>query len=906
MSCRVLLCLLVLVPGLAAAEDRVLFDFEGPDYAGWAVEGKAFGKGPARGTLPNQMPVGGFQGAGLASSYHDGDGTKGKIISPEFNIDKPWLNLLIGGGCYPNEACVNLLVDGKVARTATGMNSECLEWAGWNVADLQGKTARVEVVDNREGGWGHVAVDQITLSEEAKALPVVTDEAYNETWRPQFHFSPRRNWTNDPNGLVFYKGEYHLFFQHNPWGINWGNMSWGHAISRDLVHWEELPIAMFPDEHGTCFSGSAAVDWENSAGLQEGDEKTLIALYTGAPVPEKKGGPKFTQCLAYSNDRGRTWKRLPENPVLEHIIGGNRDPRIFWHKPSNQWVMALYLDKTDFAIFGSPNLKQWKKLCDVSMPGCGECPDFFELPLDGNKNDTRWVFTNANESYRVGRFDGTNFTPETDVIKGHYGGNYYAAQTYNDIPAEDGRRIQIGWMNGGAYPQMPFNQQMGFPCELKLDSTPEGPRLRRWPVREIDTLVHRSHGLQEAWLKPGENPLEGITGDLLDIDLSVLPRGARSVTLTVRGEKIVWNAETGKLSALGKEAPVTLAGDRLRLRVLVDRTTLEIYAQEGFVFMATCFLPDRNRHDLALAADGGMPYVHFLNVKELRSSWVAAQELLPAVKPLFDMPLRDPSVCAVNGEYYLVGTTGAPTWWQTNEGIRLWKSKDLKNWEPQGLVWSFDKDATWQNVRDGKRALWAPEIHYIKGAFWLTYCVNYGGTGLLKSVSGKPEGPYKDVKSDGPITDQIDASLFQDDDGKVYFVWQNGMIAPMKDDMSGLAGDPKLLTPANAPQVGFEGAFIFKADGKYHLCCADFINGDYHCMSATSDSLMGPYGDRYCAVPHGGHNMFFRDFDGNWWSTIFGSDPSAPIHEQAGLVRVAIADDGRIAPFNPPPEQPKE
>jgi hypothetical protein len=539
------------------------------------------------------------------------------------------------------------------------------------------------------------------------------------------------------------------------------------------------------------------------------------------------------------------------------------------------------------------------------MPGCGECPDFYEITLDGNRNDTRWVFGNANESYRVGRFDGEKFTPETDVIKGHFGGNYYAAQTYNDIPAEDGRRIQIGWVNGGAYPQMPFNQQMGFPCEMTLRATPDGPRIFRMPVREIESLHHRTQGLRNEELTPGKNPLDGITGDLFDINMVVEPRGAKSVTLDVRGEKIVWHADGEKLTALNKEAPLKLVNGQLKLRVLVDRTTVEIYAQDGLIFMATHFLPMRDKHELALEADGGMPYVVSLDTHELRSSWVAAQELLPAVTPLFDTPLRDPSVCAVNGEYYLVGTTGAPTWWQTNEGIRLWKSKDLKAWEPQGLVWSFDKDATWQKVQDGKRALWAPEIHYLKGTFWLTYCVNYGGTGLLKSVSGKPEGPYKDVKPDGPLTPNIDASLFQDDDGRVYFVWQNGLIAPLKDDMSGLAGEPKLLAPANAPQVGFEGAFIFKADGKYHLCCADFINGDYHCMSATSDNLMGPYGDRYCAVPHGGHNMFFRDFDDNWWSTIFGSDPSAPIHEQAGLLRVTIAPEGRIAPLNPPPKQPQ-
>ena len=185
---------------------------------------------------------------------------------------------------------------------------------------------------------------------------------------------------------------------------------------------------------------------------------------------------------------------------------------------------------------------------------------------------------------------------------------------------------------------------------------------------------------------------------------------------------------------------------------------------------------------------------------------------LPAgLKPLFDFPLRDTCVClGPDGVYYLTGTTGHPTWWQTNEGIRVWKSKDLKTWEPLGLVWTFAKNATWQKGKagpDGKpvRAIWAPEIHYFKGTFWLAYCVNYGGTGVLKSTSGKAEGPYVDIKPDGPLTGEIDASLFDDDDGKVYFVWQNGKIARMKDDMTGLAEKPRLLKPANAAQVGFEG-----------------------------------------------------------------------------------------------------
>lgn len=267
------------------------------------------------------------------------------------------------------------------------------------------------------------------------------------------------------------------------------------------------------------------------------------------------------------------------------------------------------------------------------------------------------------------------------------------------------------------------------------------------------------------------------------------------------------------------------------------------------------------------------------------------------LKPAFDFPVRDTCVClGPDKVYYLIGTTGAPTWWQTNEGIRMWKSKDLKTWEPMGLVWSFTKDKTWQEKRGDNQAIWAPEVHYFKNTYWMTYCVNYGGTGILKSTTGKPEGPYVDIKKDGPLTGEIDASLFADNDGKVYFVYQNGKIARMKDDMSGLAEEPKLLKPANAPQVGFEGAFVFKANGRYYLSCADFTEGRYHCYVASAKSLFGPYGDRYLAIPHGGHNTFFADTKGAWWSTFFGNDGDAPFTERPGILRVEFGLDGEPRP----------
>jgi beta-xylosidase len=244
-----------------------------------------------------------------------------------------------------------------------------------------------------------------------------------------------------------------------------------------------------------------------------------------------------------------------------------------------------------------------------------------------------------------------------------------------------------------------------------------------------------------------------------------------------------------------------------------------------------------------------------------RGGSVGPEDVVGKLKPLFDCPVRDTCVCLATGTYYLIGTQ--------------------------------------KETKGGNRAIWAPELHFIKGYFYIAYCINWpgGGTGILKSATGKPEGPYTDIKPGGPLTQEIDASLFENTDGRVYFVYQDGKIARMKDDMSGLAEEPRLLKPANADHVGFEGAFIFKVGKRYFLSCAEFNNGDYDCMVASSEDLYGPYGDRYVAIPHGGHNMFFQDKKGAWWSTFFGSDDRAPFKERPAILRVEVKD-GKVSPVS--------
>ena len=442
---------------------------------------------------------------------------------------------------------------------------------------------------------------------------------YTETYRPQFHFSAEKGRMSDPNGLVYYKGEYHLFFQHTNIDGGLDSCSWGHAVSTDLVHWKQLEHALVPDDYGWIWSGSGVVDWTNTTGLKKGDEDTIVAIYTTGGFGEPRN--PAVQAIHYSNDRGRTWTRYENNPILGHIVGTNRDPKVIWHKPTEKWVMSLCLDHDAYALFSSPNLKEWKRLCDIHIPATVDCPDIFELPVDGYAENTRWVAWGANGNHYIGTFDGQNFKTESQVLRADLGNNFYAAQTWSDIPESDGRRIQIAWMRHGKYPNMPFSQQMSFPCELTLRTTPEGVRLFRQPVKEIETIRQQEHSWKDEALKPGDNLLSDISGDQFDIHAEIELGDATEVEFTVRSEKVIYSAAQRQLSCLGRSAHLEPVDNRIRLQILVDRTSLEVFGNEGRVSMSSCYVPDLENATLGMYAGGGAATVVSLNVCELDSAW---------------------------------------------------------------------------------------------------------------------------------------------------------------------------------------------------------------------------------------------------------------------------------------------
>jgi fructan beta-fructosidase len=526
----------------------------------------------------------------------------------EMKVEKRYLNLPVKNGAPRRR--VSFLVDGKVAREfdIELADGEPDFWVFLDLAPFQGKPAVIKVDSLPESSGALKAIEQADQIKGAKNL-------YHETLRPQFHFSTRRGWNNDPNGLVFYKGEYHLFYQYNPYGWNWGNMHWGHAVSPDLVHWTELPIAIYPYRYGDwAFSGSAAVDWKNTGGFKTGKDDVLVAAYTSTGRGE---------CIVFSNDRGRTFSEYSGNPVVKHL---GRDPRLFWHHPTGQWVMAVYDElpgepdeekQRGIAFHTSPDLKHWTLQSRIA--GFFECPDIFELPVDGNKEDTRWVLTAASSEYMIGRFDGKTFMPETPKLPGHRGSKFYAAQTFSDIPARDGRRIQIGWSQN-ATPDMPFNQMMAFPCELTLRATPEGIRMFWQPVREIAGLYRRVFHWKDTALGPDTNLTVNSQSELLDIQTTFEPRQAESVSVLVRGVPITYDAVGRRISCGGNTNSLPLLDGKISLRILADRTSLEIYGNDGALYMPMGFAP-RDKASVTLSANGGPARINALEVHELKSAW---------------------------------------------------------------------------------------------------------------------------------------------------------------------------------------------------------------------------------------------------------------------------------------------
>jgi sucrose-6-phosphate hydrolase SacC (GH32 family) len=369
------------------------------------------------------------------------------------------------------------------------------------------------------------------------------------------------------------------------------------------------------------FSGSAVVDSHNTSGLNPKGGPVMACFYTAAGDTSRQSAKQpFTQCLAYSLD-GRTLAKYEANPILGNITSGNRDPKVIWHAPTKKWVMVLYVEVNKahtIQFFNSPDLKHWTFLSQVD--GFFECPDFFELPVDGKAGAKKWVLTAASSEYRVGTFDGQTFQAETDKLSGHLGQGFYAAQTYSDLP--DGRRVQIGWLKAPA-PGMPFNQCMTIPLELTLKSTDKGPRLAWQPVKEMNRLRGHTWSLGKTTLDPkAPNPAAKVNAELVEMRAEFRPATNSVTTFSLRGINLEYDGAKQELAVNGRRVAAPLRNGLQKLTVYIDRTAVEVFASDGLVYVPCPFIPATGNRSCEIVSKNAPTSFQKLEFHELKSIWV--------------------------------------------------------------------------------------------------------------------------------------------------------------------------------------------------------------------------------------------------------------------------------------------
>ena len=550
----------------------------------------------------------------------------------EFTLSARYINLPVSYD-EQDEVTLELFVDNEVVRTLDIFlpDAEPDFWTFLDVSEFNGKDA---VLRTKEGEEKR-GLSLVYQSDQREYLQNV----YREPHRPQIHFSTMRGWINDPNGLVYFDGEYHLFFQHYPYGYYWGQPHWGHAVSTDLVHWEQLPDALYRHALAGIFSGSSVIDYENTSGFKTGNTDVMVAFYTTTRLLNDREAS--CQNIAYSNDKGRTWTHFSENPVIgdrfEELGTDNaRDPKVFWHDPSNKWVMVVY-ERIGHSIFTSSNLKDWEYQSHTQT--FWECPELFELPVDGDPNNTKWVMYGVSGDYLIGTFDGRRFHPESGMFN-YLQGKFFAAQTFTNVPAKDGRRIQLGYVEIPGWvdipePAPPFNGLMSFPTELSLRSTANGVRIFNQPVKEIEELRKNSYQWNSLTPDLANEKLRNIDSSLLHVRCEIENINAIAYSIifdedvlyyTLKPNIFYFNEEVSEAESFRIKYLPELGSNRMAYEFIVDRTSLEVYVDHGrFTMVLPRKLNPRNQGMRFEVGDGGQPIndivINTLEVHELKSIW---------------------------------------------------------------------------------------------------------------------------------------------------------------------------------------------------------------------------------------------------------------------------------------------
>lgn len=484
-----------------------------------------------------------------------------------------------------------------------------------------------------------------------------------QTYRPAFHFTPDSMWMNDPNGLVYYKGIYHLFYQYYPHATVWGPMHWGHATSHDLVHWKHLPIALYPDSLGYIFSGSAVVDYQNTSGLGTKTNPPLVAIYAyDNPVMEKSGSNKFQYIgMAYSLDNGNTWIKYAKNPIVPNPgIRDFRDSKVIWDAQIHQWIMAIAAgDEVQF--YASHNLLHWTLQSSFGKSmgahgGVWECPDLFPLKVNGTQQ-TKWVLLvsinpggpngGSATQYFVGNFNGKQFTPDDTKTRWiDYGKDDYAGVTWSDIPAADGRRIFLGWMSNWQYgtqvPTAKWRSAMTFPRALSLVNNNGNYVLESHPVREIAKLRAKAVAIKPQQVTGLKNISKSIPFALSPMEMTITfhvdTKAEHTFGIQLSNnldEKLIVGYDVAKkqlfvdrkksgIVSFSPEfpviatAPCLLQNHQLTLHILIDAASIEVFAQQGKTVLTDIFFPTKPYNQVVLFSENGTVSVEEFRVWQLK------------------------------------------------------------------------------------------------------------------------------------------------------------------------------------------------------------------------------------------------------------------------------------------------
>jgi fructan beta-fructosidase len=492
----------------------------------------------------------------------------------------------------------------------------------------------------------------------SSAAIVAQNDLYKERYRPQFHFTPSKNWMNDPNGLVYYKDEYHLFYQYNPFGNQWGHMTWGHAVSNDLIGWEHLPNAIPEENRIMIFSGSAVVDENNTTGFaKKPGQAPMVAIYTGHFIADtsKPDDYRQAQYIAYSLDDGRTWEKYEGNPVLDEDKKDFRDPKVFWYAPQNKWVMAVVLPHEHIVQFySSPDLKKWKYLSDFGpagdTSGIWECPDLLRVPVVGSLAKFKWVLINSQQTtmqYFVGEFDGTKFinkNPLTKIYRPDYGPDYYAAITYNHLPANHSP-VLIGWANNWTYaadiPTYPWRSSMSLPRELSLKNVNNEWILIQQPVTSLKNLrappdefnslmvdgkkllpVKSQQLEMEVVLQPSPNSVSGVHLALGNQHVFIIGYDAAMQKLFIDRSGCINNSFSKDFASLSRyETPLASVKGKIKLHIFFDKSIVEVFANDGEAVMTAQVFPDEKDNGLELFSDGNATQFESVKFWKIKSVW---------------------------------------------------------------------------------------------------------------------------------------------------------------------------------------------------------------------------------------------------------------------------------------------